>query len=380
MSVRVLIAAKSLPRYRVPFFERLRSRLAEDGIEFVLVFGDGTPGEASRRDGSQVPWGRRRRNRVLVIGDRELVWQPCLADVRGADLVVVEQASRLLLNYVLLAQQAAGLGRVAFWGHGANLHRQRASAAGEWVKRRISRLPHWWFAYSEGSKERVELLGYPAERITVVQNAHDTEQLAAAVAAVTDVEMRRYRAAQQLGDGPIGVFLGSLAREKRLDFLLDASARMAAVRPDFRLVVAGDGEARDRVLTATRELPWVRYLGRVDDLASRALLLSVADALLVPGPVGLVAVDSFAAEAPLVTTAVDGHGPEIEYVLDGTNGVIAPSPEDADAYAERALEVMVGERLRDRLVRGCREAARTYTLGAMVERFATGVHAALEAR
>src|SRR5207248_3109492 len=137
-------------------------RLDGDGIDLDLVHGRPTPRDVLRNDAAEVDWAIRRENRVLRVGRRELVWQPCLADARGADLVVVEQASRLILNYVLLARQAAGRGRVAFWGHGANLQRQSASAASEWVKRRVSRRPHWWFAYTEGSKRRVEAVGYPA--------------------------------------------------------------------------------------------------------------------------------------------------------------------------------------------------------------------------
>ena len=144
--------------------------------------------------------------------------------------------------------------------------------------------------------------------------------------------------------------------------------------------MAGDGDERSRVEAAARTRPWIRCLGRVDDLPARARLLSFADALLVPGLVGLVALDSFAAGAPLVTTAVDFHSPEIEYVKDGVNGVVAPRPDDAHAYAERALEAMTGERLRERLLRGCREARQVFTLEAMVDRFAGGLHTALGAR
>ena len=369
--MRVLIAYKSLPRYRLAFFERLRERLAGDGIELDLAYGQGTPKDAHRGEEAELAWGRRRPNRVLKVGGRELVWQPCLQDVRGADLVVVEQASRLLLNYVLLGGQATGLGRVAFWGHGANLQRQTASAASEWLKRRVSRLPHWWFAYTEGSRRRVEELGYPAERITVVQNAQDTELLAQAVAALEPARP---------GDGPVGLFLGSLSREKRLDFLLDAAERIHRREPRFRLIVAGTGEERPRVEAAAASRQWITYLGRVDDLAERAALLSAADALLVPGLVGLVALDGFAAGVPLVTTAVDFHSPEIEYVEDGENGLVAREPEDAEAYAELALRAMTPSSFRDRLLDGCRRARRVFTLEAMVDRFAGGVHAALEAR
>jgi glycosyltransferase involved in cell wall biosynthesis len=377
---RVLIAQKSLPQYRVPFFDELRRRLAGDGIDLQLVHGLPTPRDAHRRDRGELRWALRRQNRVLSIGGLELVWQPCLADVRSADLVVVEQASRLLVNYVLLGRQAAGRGKVAFWGHGANLQPRTANASSEWLKRQLSRLPHWWFAYTEGGKDRVTSTGYPAERVTVVQNAQDTERLSAAVAAVTQGERDRFRAEHGLGEGPVGLFLGSLSKDKRVDFLLESCARIAAQAPGFRLLVAGDGEELPRVLDAAGSVAWLRTVGRIDGLHERAVLLSIADGLLMPGAVGLVVLDGFAAGVPLVATAVDSHGPEMEYVRNGTNGVIAPDPDDAAAYATCAFEAMTAEPLRERLLRGCREARQVFTLEAMVERFAGGIRAALEAR
>ena len=377
---RVVVAYKSLPRYRVRFFESLRGRLAEQGVDLQLVYGDGSPRDDHRNEGADVDWGVSRRNRVLRFGRRELIWQPCLGEARRADLVVVEQASRLLVNYVLIGLQAVGPTRVAYWGHGENLQRHTASASSEWLKRRVSRLPHWWFAYTEGSKRRVTALGYPPERVTVVQNAQDTERLAVEVAALTAGARDGFRDAHGLGRGPIGLFLGSLTREKRIDFLIDACSRIAAARPDFRLLVAGDGDERARVLAAAERYRWIRYVGRLNTVRERALALAVSDVLLVPGLVGLVALDGFAAAVPLLTTAVDFHSPEIEYVRDGDNGVIAPDPHDAQAYAAASLDLLGGGRRRDRLVRGCREAAGRFTLAAMVERFAGGVMEALAAR
>ncbi len=376
---RVLIAYKSLPRYRVPFFEALRDRLAEDRVDLSLVYGQGTPREAARNDGARLEWAISRHNKVLLVGGREVIWQPCLAEARSADLVIVEQASRLLLNYALLGLQAAGHVNVAFWGHGANLQARTANTPSERLKRRVSRLPHWWFAYTEGSKNRVTALGYPPERVTVVQNAQDTEQLADAVAAVSLRERDRFRAEHDLGEGPVGLFLGSLSRDKRLDFLLDAAARIAADRPDFRLLVAGEGEERARVLAAAEAHHWIRYLGRVNGLQERALVLAASDALLMPGLVGLVALDSFAAGVPLLTTAVDFHSPEIEYMQHDVNGVIAPDPGDPAAYAGFAIELMTSEEKRPRLLEGCLEARRTFTLASMVDRFEDGVQAALAA-
>ena len=117
---------------------------------------------------SSRPWGTARANLVIYGGRHELIWQPCLKEAMNADLVIVEQASRLLVNYALLGLQAARMTKVAFWGHGANLQRHSANALSESVKRVVSRHPHWWFAYTDGCRDRVAGIGYPADRITVV--------------------------------------------------------------------------------------------------------------------------------------------------------------------------------------------------------------------
>ena len=51
---------------------------------------------------------------------------------------------------------------------------------------------------------------------------------------------------------------------------------------------------------------------------------------LLPGAVGLGVLDSFAFDVPLVTVDLPYHGPEIDYVRDGENGVKLPAQTDAD--------------------------------------------------
>ena len=90
--------------------------------------------------------------------------------------MIVEQANRLALNYLLLAARPAGGPRVAFFGHGANLQGNPASLREHW-RRILARTPNWWFAYTDGTADRVLSAGFPANRMTVVQNAVDTSGL-----------------------------------------------------------------------------------------------------------------------------------------------------------------------------------------------------------
>jgi len=375
---RVLIAYRILPDYRVDFYNRLRGVLAAEDIELRLVYGQPTLVEATKRDTTDLEWAERVESRFLRVGSRYLVWQPITKQARAADLVVVEQASRLLVNYPLLAQQSAGLTKVAFWGHGANLQTHTAAPGAERVKRFVSRYPHWWFAYTDAVRKRVVDLGYPEERITVVQNAIDTTGLRQARRAVSEDQLRRFRSTHDLGEGPICAFIGGLYAEKRLPFLIEAADEVHRQRPSFRLIVIGDGPDRSLVEQAAATRPHIRYLGGLFG-SDKVEALAVAELMLMPGLVGLAVLDAFALELPLVTTAVDYHSPEIEYLTSGANGVVVQDADDPLAYAKTVAGLLENEAELTALRGGCREAAEVYTVAAMTARFADGIAQALEA-
>jgi glycosyltransferase involved in cell wall biosynthesis len=361
----VVVVQELLPAYRVPFFEALRARLAESGVELTVVHGSARGDRASRADAGSLPWAVPVGNRNLRVAPRATaVWQPVpRALLADADVVVVEQANRQLLNYLLLARYVAtGRPRLVLWGHGADLQAEgpTAWAAGRF-KAAVSRRAHWWLAYTEGSADRVASLGFPRERVTVVQNA----------VAVPPASGSVDRRAGQC------IYVGSLYRHKRIDYLIEAGRRAAELRPDFRLVVVGDGEDRSLLAEAAAAHPWLDHRGSVfgQDAAD---LLRQSTLLLMPGLVGLAVVDSFATGCPLVTVDLDLHSPEIEYLVNGVNGVCLPAGTTSKAYAEAVVELLDDPARLETLREGCREAAATYTLDAMVERYADGLLQALE--
>ena len=291
----------------------------------------------------------------------------------------MEQASKLLVNYVLLVLQIRSMSpAVALWGHGANLQRHTASRVGEAVKVFASRRARWWFAYTESTRQLLIASGVPYSRITVVQNSTDTVALRRAMAELTDRELGTYRSAWQSTPGRTAVFIGGLYAEKRLEFMVEACTIVAAQIPKFRLIIAGDGPDR----TATEELAktheFVTFLGRVDGI-ERAALLRIADCIVMPGLVGLTIVDSFAAEAPLITTSVPYHSPEIDYLEDGVNGTLVGDPYNPDEFAKAVHDVLSDEVLNARLRSGCRIAVERYSNEEMVRRYADGIELALEA-
>lgn len=374
----VSVVLKSLPHYRIPFFEAIRPRLAAEGVDFRLIYGLPAAPEAARRDTGRIEWGTEVESRILDLGRHQVYWQPCLPLLVDTELIVVEQASKLLLNYVLLTKQQTGGPKLAYWDHGRNLQEDNASRLGEALKRYTSTRVHWWFAYTEGSARIVENLGYPRDRITVVQNTIDTEFLLRERARISREDVTRLRSHLGIEGRNVAIFAGSLYAGKDIPFLLSAARHARRILPDFELIVLGDGPEAQALVKAAAEHRWLHYVGPVFG-AEKVRYFSLADVTLLPGVVGLGIVDSFVFGTPMVTIDRRGHGPEIEYLVNGENGIIVEATATPDAYAERVVALFRDDALSSRLRVGC-EAARTrYTMAEMVNRFTKGTLRALSA-
>lgn len=373
---RVVIVQRILPHYRVGFFAALAERLCRSGLALQVIHGQEYPDTVPRSVTVEAPWAWRIRNVYWRVGSRELVWQPCAPLLRGAAMVIVEQANRLLLNYLLLARVRTPGSRLGFWGHGCNMQ-----GCGDGWEERLKRMligrVDWWFAYTERSADIVRAAGVAAHRITVVDNAIDTRDFAAALRATGGEEVEALRRRLGIGSARVGLYCGGLYRDKKIDFLLQACALVRERVRDFHLIVIGDGPEEWKVKAAAATHPWIHFLGPKVG-AERAAYFRLGRALLIPGAVGLAIVDGFVAGVPLFTTDIALHGPEIAYLESGRNGVMTRHA--AAEYAAAVAECMQAPELHGRLRAGCLASARRYTLENMVERFAAGVEACLQFR
>lgn len=368
---------RHVPHYRKPFYEGIKKFLLEHGVDTVVVYGQVTGAEATRQDSVPLKWGVPVRNRTVGIGNRELIWQPAYRRAVRADVVVVEQASKLLLNYLLLLRShALGRPRIALWGHGVNLQTHRASRLGEAAKRVYSTRVDWWFAYNDATVRILRSWGLPEEKITSVQNTIDTTSLRRERDSVRADERAALRARLGLQSSNVGVFTGGLYPEKRLEFLIKAARGIRGLVPDFELVIAGAGPSQGMVRAAADEETWIHYVGPTfgRDLA---ILYSEAALMLIPGLVGLAVIDAFAMGVPLVTVDLPYHSPEIDYLDPGVNGVMLPRHSQPSDYAHAVARLLDDPAALEALRKGCERATQTYTMENMVERFGTGLLQAL---
>lgn len=364
-AMRVHIVQEFLPAYRVAFFESLRQHLAEHGVDLRLTVGRHDRRRRAYRDEGQLPWADVRPIRKLHMSPfPRLVWQPVYRETKDDDLVIVEQANRMLLNYLLLGRrQFRSSPLIAYWGHGRNL--QSPGRISEAAKARLLTTADWWFAYTELSAQIITQAGFPGRRVTVVDNAVDTGHI---------INPNGKRAPYQC------VFVGSLHEYKRIDFLLEVGHLLHDRFADrFRLLIVGDGPMRTAVQRVSERVAWLEWLG-ADQGQRKHQALTESQLLLMPGLVGLAIVEAFAAATPMVTIAQPLHSPEIAYLENGRNGVILPSGTDTTEYAGAVGDILDSSVCLESLREGCHLSAKRYSLANMVEKFSEGVLQALEHR
>jgi glycosyltransferase involved in cell wall biosynthesis len=365
----VLVVQPYVAKYREGFYEELRSQLAAKGIALSLLVGSPQGESALRSDAVRLPWATEVPAHLVSVGGRLMRFK---RGWRGPppDLVVLPHGSGWMDNYAVLARRRQLIG---LWGQGRPYTTDGHPLDRALERWQLSRADHY-FAYTEAGGRSVQAGGWPAERVTVLHNTSGTSELTSLVRQVTPQETRELR--NGLTRGRTALFVGGLDAAKRIDFLIQAGDRIHERLDGFTLLVAGAGKDEALVREAAASRHWLRFFGRVE-AAEKARLATVSDVLVMPGRVGLVAVDSFALGVPIVTTAWPWHAPEFEY-LDEGNSVV--SQDTLDDYVEAVCALLTDEPRRTTLAARCRADADVYTTQQMALRFVDGVERVLHLR
>ncbi|MEP3214061.1 MAG: glycosyltransferase [Luteolibacter sp.] len=368
---RVVILQDLLMPYRLRFLTLLKERLEGEGIQLELIYDAGV---SLPNMGELCPWGIPIRSKRLG----KLTWQPVFNRCRGCDLLIVPQQVRYPTPILLQFTRFLGSRKHALWGHGKNLKAESSQAVSEWLKRTLSTRVDWWFAYNDFSARLVSGMGYPKERTTSVMNAIDTAGIRKRSEEITPDEIDAARSELGIKSNNVAVYTGSLRDFKRPEFLIASCGKIRELVPDFHMIVIGDGPDTPMIEKAAARWPWFHYLGRKTDM-EKVPYWALSKLLLMPGGVGLVVLDSFALGIPMVTAENRFHGPEIDYLNDGINGLMVKPGDDAAHYAAEVAGLLQDDKRRNAMAAAALADRDIYSSEDMCRRFTEGVLAALEA-
>ena len=367
MQKKVLIIQQIIPEYRLAFFKLLKAELEKSNITLDLIYGTGN--NASEIENAQaLPWARQIANKSLGFGKLNLIWQPLIKYLGHQDLIIVEKANKLLLNYYIIIARKFWKNRLGFWGHGRNMQAD-AQSTGNRINRLILKKCDWWWAYTNSVKEFLVQHRYPPGRITVVQNSIDTHTLRMQLSEVDESEIILLKKQFGINSNYTAIFCGRMYSEKRLNFILETCYLVKAEIPEFHMILIGSGPDSELAEKAAASHKWIHYLGAIIG-RERVKYFKLASVQLMPGIVGLGILDSFALETPIITTMHNQHSPEIEYLENGVNGMITGNT--LAEYSETVINTLKTNKYLD-LIDGCILSAKEYTMEKMVENFKNGI-------
>lgn len=331
----IVIVQGYVPHYRKPFFDQLNELLEKENFSMgVLVDGIKHDQNANGDSSNLSGYMTKQRSRRIWFGKKFLIVKPISRMELKADVVVVEQAIKNISNWLLILIRRMFGRPTALWGHGVD-YVNKEEMLGSFFRSTMVRLASHIFVYTEGGGQQLVKKGISKRKITVVKNSTDTLTLHSSISQLSLAQKLDFLKKHALSSNLI-LFLGSLDPSKNLDLLFSAAKVAQRKAPSLSLAIVGDGLLRHQVEEEVKQNDWIKYLGREEE--AKVLALSCAQVLVIPGRVGLVATDSFAAGVPIVSVLHDLHAPEFEYLSPGENCLISHgTPEDLGHVILQAL-------------------------------------------
>ncbi|GIH98219.1 glycosyltransferase family 4 protein [Planobispora takensis] len=162
---------------------------------------------------------------------------------------------------------------------------------------------------------------------------------------------------------------GRLVPVKGYDRLLKAFARVAEVRPDWRLRIYGEGRVSDKLVKLAVKLRLhnnVTFMGPTGDIEGELAKASIHAVSSRFEGFGMTIIEAFACGVPVVSFDCP-RGPR-EIITPGHDGLLVP-PDDVDALAEGLLRMIDNEEERHRMAANALQTARGYDISMIADRW-----------
>ncbi len=193
---------------------------------------------------------------------------------------------------------------------------------------------------SESSKQDLVRLGLPDENINIVY---------------CGIDQAKYRPGPEEKESGLILYVGRLKRYKSVHHLIKVVPRLAQQRPALKVIVAGDGDARDELVRLVRAGSlerWVEFRFGISE-EDKVRLYQRACVLVQPSVKegwGLTVIEAGACGTPAVAARSPGL---VESVQDGVTGYLYPYG-DFDAMFQRISRLLDDRGTWQAMSRACR--------------------------
>jgi glycosyltransferase involved in cell wall biosynthesis len=343
--VKVAVTYRVCQQWRAPVFARLNN---DPEITLTVYYGQDVAGTKLKSISPPQDFGMVKHITISVPGF-PFVFHPFLFFSLLRDrpeVVVAEGGSNFFNNFSVLLYCTIFRKPLVWWTLGELPGREKPktvfSAAFRCLKNWQEGRATVYLGYSSRALDYFKRRGFPAERCFRAVNVIDTD-MPKELELLRDENRKIVRSALNIKEGPVIMFSGAIALEKRLDRLLKIFSRVLTRFPHAHLIVAGDGPQ----LLETKKLAGdlkldghAHFIGRKErrDLAA---YFHSADLFVLPGLGGLAISEALAHGLPVVCGVADGC--EVDLIRCGFNGDIVTGSSEQElieSYVESIVKFL----------------------------------------
>ena len=326
---RIVITQPYIANYRANFYELLNSRLKKMGKELVVIESINLKDHERRGDKVELNYAIKKKELRLNFFGISFYYRLGVK-INKHDVIVTEfSATNLnLWKWILTFKKD----NVYLWGQVLPQSTRRGQLD-FLLEKFLAKKCKGIFAYTDSGRRVLISNGISASKIFVVENSTDTNLILKLKKNLSKKAIEKIASNRGIDKSKSNfLFLGSLTRIKGLDFLYDFAKLVSKNNSDIRIIVGGSGHIGEFFPDTIN----FKKLGRVEgeDLVA---ITSVCRALIIPGAIGLVAVDALALGKTVITRENQKHGPEIEYLA--SEGMVIELSEDVSEFYQQFIKL-----------------------------------------
>lgn len=302
--------------YRIPFYEQLIPALEKVGVSCVVSGAPPLGSQAARGDHvNGYPWQVESSNRSRTLLGIEFQNTIRLRDLDSYDGAITGLAGSSVDTYRVFFEQIRRSFKVGVWGH-VGAYTKRGNPIDTALEQLQLRKADQVFCYTEKGADMAVSRGAKRESVVAVNNTVSLGSFVDLRGRISREAVRDFETRHGLISGKTLCFIGGIDASKRIDYLADLLDGLWSIDQEIKVLVGGRGMDEWRLTTAIERKQCV-YFGRVGD-EMKSIITTASSLMLMPGRVGLVAVEALAAGLPILTLKDEAHAPEFEYLTPGS--------------------------------------------------------------